>query len=107
MAAANGILRLQALTTTKNYLNILTVSFAATKYSSGNIEFAACETAHMNFQPIQELDKERVRNSDSFNPDHIIPFLLIDGQFIQGSSGYSAWLLEGMDYSKVKGQNRA
>jgi hypothetical protein len=41
---------------------------------------------------------------DIFNPDQIIPFLLIDGQFMQAGSGYSPELLEGMDHAKVKAE---
>ena len=51
---------------------------------------------------MQELDKTGYEILDAFNPDQIILFLLIDGQFIQTSSGYSPHLLEGMNHAKVK-----
>ena len=51
---------------------------------------------------MQELDERDYEILDAFNPDHIIPFVLIDGQFMQAGSGYSPQLLEGIDHAKVK-----
>jgi hypothetical protein len=53
---------------------------------------------------LRELDESDYEILDSFNPDQIIPFLLIDGQFMQVGSGYSPQLLEGMDHAKVKAE---
>jgi hypothetical protein len=39
---------------------------------------------------------------DTFKPGLIIPFLLIDGQFMQVGSGYSPQLVAGMDHVKIK-----
>ncbi|MGI0029753.1 MAG: hypothetical protein ACREAQ_08595, partial [Nitrososphaera sp.] len=50
---------------------------------------------------LQELDGKDYEVLDTFNPDQIVPFLLIDGQFAQVGSGYSPRLLEGMDHEKV------
>ncbi|HEX2014774.1 MAG TPA: hypothetical protein VLA68_06065, partial [Nitrososphaera sp.] len=55
-----------------------------------------------NFEPLQEVDDSDYQVLDTFNPDQIIPFLLIDGQFMQVGSGYSPQLLEGLDHAKVK-----
>lgn len=88
----------------ERYLNIPTVNFANAKYASSNVEFVGCETADRNFEPVQELDERDYEILDAFNPDQIIPFLLIDGQFMQVGSGYSPQLLEGMDHAKVKAE---
>jgi hypothetical protein len=88
----------------EKYLNIPTVNFANAKYTSNHIEFVGRETADRNFEPLQELDERDYEILDAFNPDQIIPFLLIDGQFMQAGSGYSPQLLEGMDHAKVKAE---
>jgi len=88
----------------EKYLNIPTVSFARAKYTSDYIEFIGRETADRNFEPLQELDEKDYEILDTFNPDQIIPFLLIDGQFMQVGSGYSPQILEGMDHAKVKAE---
>jgi hypothetical protein len=65
------------------------------------VDFIGRETADRNFEPLQELTEKDYEIIDTFNPDQIIPFLLIDGQFMQVGSGYSPQLLEGMDHTKV------
>ena len=86
----------------EKYLNIPTLSFARTRYDSELIEFIGRETSDRNFEPLQELDDKDYEILDTFNPDQIIPFLMIDGQFMQVGSGYSPQLLEGLDHAKVK-----
>ncbi|MFL6491444.1 MAG: DUF929 family protein [Nitrososphaera sp.] len=73
----------------EQYLNIPTVNFANAKYTSDHIELVGRETADRNFEPLQELEKRDYEILDSFNPDQIISFLLIDGQFMQAGSGWS------------------
>jgi thiol-disulfide isomerase/thioredoxin len=86
----------------EKYLNIPTVNFVAAKYTSEYLEFVGRETADRNFEPLQELDERDYEIVDTFNPNQMIPFLLIDGQFMQVGSGYSPQLLEGMSHAKVK-----
>lgn len=86
----------------EKYLDIPTVSFARAKYESEYIEFVGRETADRNFEPLQEIDEKDYEILDAFNPDQIIPFLLIDGQFMQVGTGYSPQILEGMDHAKVR-----
>ena len=86
----------------EKYLNVPTVSFARATYTSDLVEFVGRETADRNFEPLQELGEKDYEILDTFNPDQIIPFLLIDGQFMQVGAGYSPQLLEGMDNAKVK-----
>ena len=88
----------------EKYLNIPTVSFAGAKYQSDYVEFVGRETAERNFEPLQELDEKDYEILDTFNPDQIIPFLLIDGQFMQVGAGYSPQILEGMDHAKVRAE---
>lgn len=86
----------------EKYLNIPTLSFAKARYDSKYVEFIGRETADRNFEPLQELDDKDYQILDTFNPDQIIPFLMIDGQFMQVGSGYSPQLLEGLDHVKVR-----
>jgi thiol-disulfide isomerase/thioredoxin len=88
----------------EKYLSIPTVSFARAKYQSDRVEFIGRETADRNFEPLQELGEKDYEILDTFNPDQIIPFLLIDGQFMQVGAGYSPQILEGMDLAKVKAE---
>lgn len=88
----------------EKYLKIPTVNFAIAKYTNDYVEFVGRETADRNFEPLQELDERDYEILDTFNPDQIIPFLLIDGQFMQVGSGYSLQLLEGMNHTKVKAE---
>ena len=88
----------------EKYLNIPTVSFARAKYTSDYVEFIGRETTDRNFEPLQELGEKDYEILDTFNPDQIIPFLLIDGQFMQVGSGYSPQILEGMDHAKVRAE---
>lgn len=88
----------------EKYLNIPTFSFARAKYESDYVEFVGRETADRNFEQLQELDEKDFEILDMFNPDQIIPFLLIDGQFMQIGAGYSPQILEGMDHAKVKAE---
>ncbi|MDQ3976447.1 MAG: DUF929 domain-containing protein [Thermoproteota archaeon] len=88
----------------EKYLNIPTVNFVRAKYTSEYLEFVGRETTDRNFEPLQELDERDYEILDTFNPDQIIPFLLIDGQFMQVGSGYSPQLLEGMSHAKLKAE---
>jgi Domain of unknown function (DUF929) len=88
----------------EKYLNIPTVNFARAKYTSDYVEFIGRETTDRNFEPLQELDERDYEILDTFDPDQIIPFLLIDGQFMQVGSGYSPQLLEGMNHAKLKAE---
>ena len=88
----------------EKYLNIPTVSFTHAKYVSDYVEFVGRETADRNIEPLQELGEKDYEILDTFNPDQIIPFLLIDGQFMQAGAGYSPQILEGMDHAKVRAE---
>ena len=53
---------------------------------------------------MQELGEKDYEILDTFNPDQIIPFLLVDGQFMQVGAGYGPQILEGMDHAEVKAE---
>jgi hypothetical protein len=86
----------------EKYLNVPTLNFARAQYASDYLEFVGRETADRNFEPLQELDSKDYEILDTFNPDQIIPFLLLDGQFMQVGAGYSPQLIQGMDHAKVR-----
>ena len=85
----------------EKYLNVPTFSLARTKYSSNNIEFAGKETADRNFEPLQELDDSDFEVLDMYNPDQMIPFLLVDGQYMQVGAGFSPELIQNMSHEQV------
>ena len=88
----------------EKYLNVPTLSLAKARYSSEFVEFVGRETADRNFEPLQELDEKDYEILDTFNPDQIIPFLLVDGQFMQVGAGYSPKLIEAMDHHRVRAE---
>jgi thiol-disulfide isomerase/thioredoxin len=98
----DGLVETSSADHDEKYLNIPTVSFAHAEYKSDYVEFVGREIADRNFKPLQELDEKDYEILDTFNPDQIIPFLLIDGQYMQIGTGYSPQVLEGMDHAKVK-----
>ena len=99
-----GLLEDSSAARDEKFLNIPTLNLSRSEYQSEYIEFTARETSDRNFEPLQELAESDYEILDKYNPDQIIPFLLIDGQYVQVGSGYSPQLLEGMDHSKVKSQ---
>ena len=86
----------------EKFLNLPTLNLARAEYESDYLEFVGREVSDRNFEPLQELSEPDYEILDKYNPDQIIPFLLIDGQYIQVGSGYSPQLLEGADHSKVR-----
>jgi hypothetical protein len=88
----------------EKYLNVPTLNFVRARFTSDHVEFVGRETSDRNFEPLQELDDSDYSIIDTFNPDQLIPFLLINGQFVQVGSGYSPRLLEGLDHAKIRGE---
>jgi thiol-disulfide isomerase/thioredoxin len=99
-----GLVETTSASHDEKYLNIPTIDFSRAKYTSEYVDFVGRETADRNFEPLQELNEKDYEIIDMFNPDQIIPFLLIDGQFIQVGSGYSPQLLEGMSHTEAKAE---
>ena len=97
-----GVIETTSASHDEKYLNIPTLNFARAKYTSEYVEFIGRETTDRNFEPLQELDEKDYEILDTFNPDQIIPFLLINGEFMQVGSGYSPQILEGLDHEKVR-----
>jgi thiol-disulfide isomerase/thioredoxin len=86
----------------EKYLNVPTFNLARAKYASDYVEFAGKETADRNFEPLQELDDKDYEILDMYNPDQMIPFLLVDGQYMQVGTGFSPELIQNMTHDKVK-----
>lgn len=86
----------------EKYLNLATLSFARASYESQYVEFVGRETADRNSESLQELGDSDYSILDTYNPDQIIPFTLIDGQYMQVGSGYSPQLLEGLTHEQVR-----
>lgn len=86
-------------------LNIPTVNFATAKYTSDYVEFVGRETAERNFEPLQELDERDYEILDAFNPERIIPFLLIDGRPVY-ASGLRLHSTTSRRHESCKGQRR-
>lgn len=86
----------------EKYLNVPTFNLARARYSSEHIEFAGKETADRNFEPLQELDDSDFEILDMYNPDQMIPFLLVDGQYMQVGTGFSPEMIQNMSHEQVR-----
>jgi hypothetical protein len=86
----------------EKYLNVPTFNLARAKYSSEHVEFAGKETADRNFEPLQELGDSDFEILDMYNPDQMIPFLLLDGQYMQVGAGFSPELIQNMSHEQVQ-----
>jgi thiol-disulfide isomerase/thioredoxin len=85
----------------EKYLNVPTFNLARAKYESDVVEFIGRETADRNFEPLQELDDKDYEILDMYNPDQMIPFLLIDGQYMQVGAGFTPELIQNMTHDNV------
>lgn len=88
----------------EKYLNVPTFSLARAKYASDWVEFAGKETADRDFQPLEELDDSDYEILDMYNPDQMIPFLLVDGQYMQVGAGFSPELIQNMPHAQVRAE---
>ena len=88
----------------EKYLNVPTFNLARAKFSGDAVEFGGKETADRNFEPLQELDDKDYEILDMYNPDQMIPFLLVDGQYMQVGTGFSPELIQNMSHDAVKAE---
>jgi thiol-disulfide isomerase/thioredoxin len=88
----------------EKYLNVPTFNLARAKFTSDSVEFGGKETADRNFEPLQELDDKDYEILDMYNPDQMIPFLLVDGQYMQVGAGYSPELIQNMSHDAVRAE---
>lgn len=88
----------------EKYLNVPTFNLARAKYSSEHVEFLGKETADRNFEPLQELEDSDFEILDMYNPDQMIPFLLVDGQYMQVGAGFSPELIQNMSHEEVQSE---
>ncbi len=86
----------------EKYVNVPTFSFASAIYKSDLIEFIGRETADRNFETLQDLSIDDQNILDVYNPDNMIPFLLIDGQYMRFGSGIKPELLQNLDHLTIR-----
>lgn len=86
----------------EKYLNIPTFNLAQAKFEGEAVEFMGKETADLNFEPLQELDEKDYEIPDIYNPDQMIPFLLVDGQYMQVGAGFTPELIQEMSHDAVR-----
>lgn len=86
------------------FSKIPTYSFVNTTYESQYISFGHKETADRNGNPIpgQELTDFEKKWFNQYDPRGGVPFLFLNGQYVQLSSGFSPGLLSGKTYDQVK-----
>lgn len=86
------------------FSKIPTYNFINAVYESQYISFGHKETADRNGKPIpgQELSDFEKQWVDKYNPRGGVPFLFMNGQYVQLSSGFSPGLLSGKTYEQVK-----
>ncbi len=88
----------------EQFLEIPTYNFVGATYTSSLISFANKEIGDKNGKPIpgQELSDFEKQWNDKYNPKGGVPFIFINGQYVQQSAGYSPGLLSGKIYEQVK-----
>lgn len=86
------------------FKRIPTYSFVGAKYESQYIAFGHKEIADRNGRPIpgQELTDFETRWFNQYDPRGGVPFLFLNGQYVQLAAGYSPALLSGKTFAEVK-----
>jgi len=86
------------------FSRIPTYSLIDAKYESQYIAFGHKETADRNGNPIpgQELTDFEQKWFNQYDSKGGVPFLFVNGKYVQLSSGYSPGLLSGKTYDQVK-----
>lgn len=86
------------------FSKIPTYNFVNATYESQYISYGHKETADRNGKPIpgQELTDFEKKWFNQYDPTGGVPFLFINGKYVQLSSGYSPSLLQGKTYEQVK-----
>lgn len=100
----NNLVEERSASVEEKFVNVPTFSFAKATFESELIEFIGRETADRNFDPLQELNIDDQNILDVYNPDNMIPFLLIDGQYMRFGSGIKPELLQNIDHDTVRNE---
>lgn len=100
----NNLVEQRSASVEEKFVNVPTFSFAKATFESELIEFIGRETADRNFDPLQELNIDDQNILDVYNPDNMIPFLLIDGQYMRFGSGIKPELLQNIDHDTVRNE---
>ncbi|HJS65285.1 MAG TPA: DUF929 family protein [Nitrososphaeraceae archaeon] len=88
--------------TNEKFLNIATFDFSHSKYESSFGEFRGIEIADRDSKAKEKLEKIDKEILGTYNPDHLIPFLLIDGQFMQFRTGINPESLEKLNHEEIR-----
>ncbi|MGB9168189.1 MAG: DUF929 family protein [Nitrososphaeraceae archaeon] len=88
--------------TNEKFLNIATFDFSHFKYESSFVEFRGNEIADRDSKGKEILEKIDKEILETYNPDHLIPFLLIDGQFMQFGTGINPESLEKLNHEEIR-----
>jgi hypothetical protein len=73
-------------------------------YSSPYLNYSDAEIRGMDFRPLEQLDAEEQAIVDRYNKDARWPFLFINGQYVQLSSGFSPSVLDGIAFETLRQQ---
>lgn len=100
----NNLVEERSASVEEKFVNVPTFSFAKATFESELIEFIGRETADRNFDPLQELNIDDQNILDVYNPDNMIPFLLIDGQYMRFGSSIKPELLQNIGHDTVRNE---
>ena len=83
------------------YPNTPTLSFSASSFSSGSIDFVAVELADRDRKPLASPTAEQNRLLQTYDPQGGIPFVDIANRYIGISSGYQPSVLAGLSWKQI------
>ncbi len=81
---------------------IPTYDLTQATYTSATVAFQHVDVADVHGNPLQQLSPTQQALLDRYDPQGSIPFLLIGGQYVQLSSGYSPGILQGRSFAQVQ-----
>jgi thiol-disulfide isomerase/thioredoxin len=84
------------------FLNLPTYDLTEATYSSPNVEFVSREIKDREFKPLQKLLKTDEKLVRKYNPEKVIPFLLIGGRFMQIEAGFSPKIFIGHTFRQTE-----
>ncbi len=84
------------------FVALPTYDFFHASYKSPFLRFTHTDVADAAGRPLQHLSVAETHAVNRYDPGGGIPFLLIDGAFVQLDSGYSPGLLSGKTFAQVQ-----
>jgi hypothetical protein len=76
----------------------------AAVYDSPFLHYSGKEILDKDNQPLEKLDADEQAMVDRFNPGARWPFLIINGQYVLLTSGFSPSVIDGMDFETLRAQ---